>query len=228
MIRLLASVANLEEAESVVGLGVDILDLKNPSEGALGAWSSEGVRDAVEALKGQVLSATIGDLPMHPDLIVNAVRAMALSGVHYVKLGFFPGEAFGSVLAALKQLELNHAHLVAVLLADHPLDLGLIETLKATGFSGVMLDTADKSRGSLRDCRPDDFIGTFVKEARAHSLFCGLAGSLALADIEPLSRHEPDYLGFRGALCVGGRTQRLDASRLMTLKLEIERFSDTL
>ncbi|NDE57643.1 MAG: hypothetical protein EB071_12320, partial [Gammaproteobacteria bacterium] len=39
MIGLLASVANLEEAESVVGLGVDILDLKNPSEGALGAWS---------------------------------------------------------------------------------------------------------------------------------------------------------------------------------------------
>ncbi len=228
MIRLLASVANLEEAESVVGLGVDILDLKNPGEGALGAWSYEGVRDAVEALKGQVLSATIGDLPMHPDLIVNAVRAMALSGVHYVKLGFFPGDAFGPVLAALKQLELDHIHLVAVLLADHPLDLALIGTLKATGFSGVMLDTADKSRGSLRDCRSDDFIGAFVKEARAHALFCGLAGSLALGDIEPLSRHEPDYLGFRGALCVGGRTQRLDASRLMTLKLEIERFSDTL
>ncbi|NDG88570.1 MAG: hypothetical protein EBY15_11580, partial [Gammaproteobacteria bacterium] len=54
MIGLLASVANLEEAESVVGLGVDILDLKNPSEGALGAWSYEGVQDAVEALKGQV------------------------------------------------------------------------------------------------------------------------------------------------------------------------------
>ncbi|NDE34419.1 MAG: hypothetical protein EB012_06160, partial [Gammaproteobacteria bacterium] len=32
------------EAESVVGLGVDILDLKNPSEGALGAWSYEGVQ----------------------------------------------------------------------------------------------------------------------------------------------------------------------------------------
>jgi uncharacterized protein (UPF0264 family) len=228
VIGLLASVANLEEAESVVGLGVDILDLKNPSEGALGAWSYEAVREAVEALEGQVLSATIGDLPMHPDLIVSAVRAMALCGVHYVKLGFFPGDAFGPVLAALKQLELNHVHLVAVLLADQSLDLALIGTLKAAGFSGVMLDTADKSQGSLRDCRSDDFIGAFVKEARAHSLFCGLAGSLALADIEPLSRHEPDYLGFRGALCVGGRTQRIDSSRLMTLKSEIERFSDAL
>ncbi|NDE56585.1 MAG: hypothetical protein EB071_06875, partial [Gammaproteobacteria bacterium] len=103
---------SIGKAESVVGLGVDILDLKNPSEGALGAWSYEGVQDAVEALKGQVLSATIGDLPMHPDLIVSAVRAMALCGVHYVKLGFFPGDAFGPVLAALKQLELGNVHLV--------------------------------------------------------------------------------------------------------------------
>ena len=220
MVRLLASVAHLEEAEAVVGLGVDILDLKNPNEGALGAWSCDDVRIAVDALKGQVLSATIGDLPMRPDLIVSAVRAMALCRVHYVKLGFF--------LAAVKQLDLYEVHLVAVLLADHPLDLAVIRTLRESGFSGVMLDTADKSKGSLRHGRSDNFIGAFVEEAHAHSLLCGLAGSLTLADIEPLSRLGPDYLGFRGALCDGGRTQRLNPSRLMTLKAEMERLTDAL
>ncbi|TSA05606.1 MAG: hypothetical protein D4R76_00300 [Methylococcus sp.] len=228
MVRLLASVAHLEEAEAVVGLGVDILDLKNPNEGALGAWSFDDVRIAVDALKGQVLSATIGDLPMRPDLIVSAVRAMALCRVHYVKLGFFQGDPWGPVLAAVKQLDLYEVHLVAVLLADHPLDLAVIRTLRESGFSGVMLDTADKSKGSLRHGRSDDFIGAFVEEAHAHSLLCGLAGSLTLADIEPLSRLGPDYLGFRGALCDGGRTQRLNPSRLMTLKAEMERLTDAL
>lgn len=226
MIQMLASVANLAEAKTVADLGADILDLKNPNEGALGAWPLDEVITAVDSLKGHLLSATIGDLPMHPVLIVDAVRAMASSGVDYVKLGFFEGEAWEPVLTALKSEDLGSVRLVAVLFADHPFDLDLVRELRTFGFSGVMLDTADKSRGSLRRWRSTKFLETFVLEARAHSLFCGLAGSLTLEDIEPLSRCAPDYLGFRGALCTGGRNHALDGSRLKTIQAEMARVTD--
>jgi len=41
----------------------------------------------------------------------------------------------------------------------------------------------------------------FVRQARACGLLTGLAGSLKLADIQPLLKLGPDYLGFRSALC---------------------------
>ena len=52
MPKLLASVANLDEATLALDLGADILDLKNPAEGALGAWPVERLRAAVARFGG--------------------------------------------------------------------------------------------------------------------------------------------------------------------------------
>ena len=42
-------------------------------------------------------------------------------------------------------------------------------------------------------------------------MLCGLAGALRVEDIETLSPLQPDYLGFRSALCQQHRrTNRLD------------------
>ena len=53
-------------------------------------------------------------------------------------------------------------------------------------------------------------------------MLSGLAGSLGLADIAPLARHAPDYLGFRGALCKDGRTSTLDPERVRTVRTAID------
>ena len=53
-------------------------------------------------------------------------------------------------------------------------------------------------------------------------MLSGLAGSLGLADIAPLARHAPDYLGFRGALCKDGRTSTLDPERVRTVRAAID------
>ena len=67
MTLMLASVASLEEADQVLGLGADLIDLKDPSRGALGAWPPDRVREAVGRIAGcRTTSATIGDLPMCP------------------------------------------------------------------------------------------------------------------------------------------------------------------
>ena len=103
--------------------------------------------------------------------------------------------------------------LVAVLMADQGPDLALPAVLKEAGFFGVMLDTADKKAGSLRNHLGELQLAEFVRTARRHGLFCGLAGSLGLEDIAVLAAMRPDYLGFRGALCAGDRAGALDFGR---------------
>ena len=91
MTGMLASVENLAEARQVLEAGVDIIDLKSPSEGSLGALPLKTVGEIVQAIGGlHPLSATIGDLPMDPQRVFQAVEAMAGTGVDYVKIGLFP------------------------------------------------------------------------------------------------------------------------------------------
>jgi uncharacterized protein (UPF0264 family) len=210
-VRLLASVASLAEVEAALELGADILDLKDPASGALGAWSTGRLAQAVARVAGRrPVSATVGDLPMRPERLLDAARGTAGLGVDIVKIGFFQGGDQHGCAAALAAAAQEGIRLVAVLMADQKPDLALLSTLAAAGFFGAMLDTADKAGGGLRRHLPDSVLGGFVARARSLGLLTGLAGSLAVPDIAPLAALEPDYLGFRGALCAGGRTGGLD------------------
>jgi (5-formylfuran-3-yl)methyl phosphate synthase len=223
MTRMLASVADSEEALLAVELGADFVDLKNPAMGALGAWPLEKVRDAVERVGGKrPLSATIGDLPLEPESVQEAARAMAATGVDIVKVGFFAGGDAQGCIHALASLAERGVKLVAVIMADQDPDLGLVALLAKAGFTGAMLDTAGKRGGGLRSHLDDTALDAFVREARGHGLLTGLAGSLTLGDIAPLSALGPDYLGFRGALCRGDRTAALDPAAFRSVRTALD------
>ena len=92
MTLFLASVRNSEEAELVLGAGADIVDLKDPAKGALGAVDPATLRDTIRVIAGRApVSATVGDLPMDASSVTAAVQATAASGVDDVKLGVMPG-----------------------------------------------------------------------------------------------------------------------------------------
>ena len=81
MSKWLASVQSLEEAQALADCLPDILDLKNPAAGALGALSLDTVSDIVNWASGRCLvSATVGDLPMQAGIIADAVQRMAACG----------------------------------------------------------------------------------------------------------------------------------------------------
>jgi (5-formylfuran-3-yl)methyl phosphate synthase len=222
---LLASVATPEEAALALELGADILDLKRPAAGALGAWPVAEVRAAVARFGGgPPLSATIGDLPPAAALVVPAAEAMADSGVDYVKVGIFPGGDAYACVAALAPLAAG-TRLVAVLMADQRPDLALLPRLAGAGFAGAMLDTAAKRGGGLRRHLADGELARFVAAARANGLLCGLAGSLDLGDIAPLAALGPDYLGFRGALCGGRREDAIDPASFRSVRAAVSRAS---
>jgi uncharacterized protein (UPF0264 family) len=220
MTGMLASVNSIAEALLVLSANVDIIDLKQPASGALGALDSDLVEQIVTGIDGRCpVSATIGDLPMQPDLVFNAVKTMAKTGVDYIKIGFFPeGDWLGTV-NKLAELSQQNIALIAVLFADSQPDLSIVDSLKDAGFTGVMLDTMNKQNGSLLQTMEKTKIGQFVRLAKARQLLCGLAGSLKREDIPVLLPYLPDYLGFRGALCrQHDRTAQLNLVSITQIK----------
>lgn len=221
MTALLASVTTCEEAAMARDAGVDLIDLKDPTRGALGALSQERIHAILDTLDGHPTSATIGDLPLRGDTIAEAVRKIGQTGVDFVKIGFFPGDDLDETLDTLQSLTHDYS-LIAVLFADYMIALPLIDTLAGIGFKGVMLDTAGKGRGSLTQLKPLTFLERFVDTARQCGLLTGLAGSLRQRDIPLLLPLAPDYLGFRGALCrKNERTAELDPTRLARIRQAI-------
>jgi (5-formylfuran-3-yl)methyl phosphate synthase len=225
MTRMLASVATLEEVEQALSSGADLIDLKDPAQGALGAWPIGAIAAAVRLVGGRrPVSATIGDLPMRSMLVAEAAERTASTGVDIVKVGFFAGGDARLCICELGRLTVGGVKLVAVLFADQDPDLNLVPALAAAGFHGVMLDTADKRAGGLRDHLDHDELRGFVALARDAGLLTGLAGSLRLHDVAPLAALGPDYLGFRGALCRSDeRTAGLDPTAFQAIREALSR-----
>jgi uncharacterized protein (UPF0264 family) len=150
------------------------------------------------------VSATVGDLPEDPDVIVPTVAEATAIGVNIVKVGFFNiknREALLEGLAEQARTDID-IRIVAVFFADREPDpQEILANIADCGLMGVMLDTADKRGGGLRTYRTDLELAAFIRKARELGLVTGLAGSLGLEDIPPLLALAPDYLGFRGALC---------------------------
>jgi len=220
MNKMLASVNSLNEALIVQAEGVDIIDLKQPALGALGALDVSLVQSIVHSSAiNKPISATVGDLPMQADIIFKAVEAMAATGVDYVKIGFFPDSDWQPVIQKLSQLTQNGIQLIAVLFADQNPDISSIKYFSEAGFTGIMLDTMQKQQGSLVEVMSLSHIKNFVDSAKKHQLLCGLAGSLREKDIATLLPLSADYLGFRGALCQNHqRTATLNHQAVLDIK----------
>lgn len=202
MTGFLASVSSVDEARLVRSQGVDVIDLKDPNKGALGALDEDSVRSIAMLIDdGTTLSATIGDLPAYAAELETGVIKMHACGVDIVKVGVFDKSLSPFMLSALDRLTRRNIRIVLVLFAEfYPVDIDF-RRLQDTGITGVMLDTSDKASGNLREKLDDGILAEFVDNAKLAGLIAGLAGSLTREDIPPLLRVNPDYLGFRGALC---------------------------
>jgi len=218
MTLFLASVRDAAEAETALLANADIIDLKDPAQGALGAVDLETTRRVVALIAGRVpVSATIGDLPMQSEAIRYAVVERASCGVDYVKFGLFPGGDPQACFQALRPIA-PRVRLILVLFADALPAFDALAAAAKMGATGIMLDTADKHAGSLLTHLDASGIARFVAHAKAHGLMVGLAGSLKAADVPELLTLSPDLLGFRGALCRGGRSASLDAASCASIR----------
>lgn len=192
--RLLVSVRDPAEAEAARLAGADLIDAKDPDRGALGALDPDAVREIVARVAGGAVTSAVAD-PAPP-----AIAAMAATGVDWVKTGLDAGGR-GQTAAFRDLASAADGRLIAVLFAEDGPAAALVPALAQAGFAGAMIDTAGKDGARLPDLAPPADLAAFTQACRTHGLMSGLAGSLRVIDIAPLTEHGPDYLGFRGGLC---------------------------
>jgi uncharacterized protein (UPF0264 family) len=221
MVQLLVSVRDVDEALLAAGAGADLIDLKEPADGALGALAPERIAQIVSVLRlrypGLRISATTGDLPAQQAAeILRRVARVAACGVDYVKVGVWP-TAFAPAL--LDVLAAGPGCIVPVLVADDGVDQALVvHALERQAFPALMVDTAEKRRGSLLQRVPLTALAAFIGAVRSRGVLAGLAGSLRAEDAPALRALAPDFAGFRGAVSRGERTGTLDPGLVRELR----------
>ena len=223
--KLLVSVTNVEEALMALSAGVDIIDLKDPNVGALGALPFSIISEIVLAVnKRAVISSTVGE--SHQDIanLIEAIQQTSMLGIDIVKIAInltLANDLLHDVdfLYLVRQLAENNIKLVAVLFAEHNIDLNVLTKLKLLGFYGAMLDTAHKNGKSLIYYHSVNELKNFIKLCQKYQIVTGLAGSLYADSVIKLSNLKPNYLGFRGGVCHNfNRQHTLDINKVLEIQ----------
>ncbi len=223
MTGMLASVTSIQEAQLVLNENVDIIDLKNPEQGALGALNTHIVSAIVESIAGaSITSATIGDIEPNDPALYELIVSMANTGVDYVKVGLFTEHANECFVEVLNQAAKQNIKVIVVLFAENYTSLTSFEYLITSDIAGVMLDTKNKTDKNLLSLLNYQELDEFVRLAKSHGLVTGLAGSLRYEDINTLLDVEADYLGFRGALCSeSDRVKSIETKNIIKIRKAI-------
>jgi uncharacterized protein (UPF0264 family) len=235
-IRLMVSVTDLGEAEEALSGGADIIDVKNPREGALGAnlpWITKTIREITPA--NVELSATIGDMPNLPGTAALAALGAAELGADYVKIGMLGPtkaeevqEIAQTVATTLQKFDLE-AKLVVSGYADYRLQgcvspLLLPKVAAETGAWGVLIDVREKGVLGLLDHLSLDELRAFVDEGHRRNLNVALAGSLGKGDIGAVIDLGVDIVGVRRSVCSSEKgVIRVDERRVKEFARSLER-----
>lgn len=207
MTLLLISVTNSLEAQIAIDNGADIIDLKNPASGALGALPLKQIESILKTVNHQKkVSATIGDEPLETKVIAEKVRQLMKLKLDYIKIGIFEINTSNQLqlyecLDSLTRFVDDGAKLIAVLFAEYHYPKSMLADLKNAGFVGVMFDTVNKNGSTLFNHFSEESLSTFVKQTAKFSLLSGLAGSINIDHVDRLVSINPDYIGFRGGVC---------------------------
>ena len=228
--RLLVSVVDAAEARLALAGGVDVVDVKNPAEGSLGAPAPAVIAQVRAAVPAeQPLSVAIGDLPSLPGTAALAALGAARAGAAYVKIGLWGPSTTAdavAVLRAAREAVDGDAEVVAVAYADaarvpsRPLPpRDLVTAARDAGVSGCLLDTAVKDGRGLLAWLAPEALTEMVAEAHAAGLEMALAGELRAEDLPTVRATGADIAGVRSAACCDGRrTAPLDPDRIARLR----------
>ncbi len=214
--ELLVSAINLEEAKEAKLGGADILDVKNPKEGSLGAnfpWVIKQISDYAD--DKIIVSTTIGDVPYKPGTVSLAALGSAVSGSNYVKVGLYGTQNYNQALevmdAVVKTIKEYDESIVVVACgyAD-AYKVGSIlpeeipRVAKDSKSDIAMLDTYIKDGHRLTDHQTEEELKSFVQKSHDYGLKVALAGSVNKEDVPMLKRVGCDIMGVRGCVCSGG------------------------
>lgn len=224
MTRLLFSVINAVEAAQIKAFA-DVVDVKDPSKGPLGAPDVRVVAAALNEVGGAApVSASLGDAGFTAIAgQIELAKSFADEGVSMVKIAScLSPVGTEHVIKKIRDALPRRVKIVATAYADKsPPEslLGFVDIANRSGADGVLLDTSVKNGRTLFDHVDEDTLGAIVSAGRATGIFVALAGSLGFGDLARVARVNPDYAGFRSAISSNGRAAPgVDIAKALEIK----------
>ena len=211
MTGLLISVRNEDEARLALAGGADLIDVKEPEQGSLGAAEPAVWRAVLAAVAGRrPTSVALGELRLAPAPPAGAL----LAGCQYAKVGLagcgaWPAwprrwaELFQQLPPSVSPVAVAYADWVA---AEAPAPADVIEHAVRARCGAVLVDTYHKGSGDLFSHLTLTTLSKLVAGIRQQGLRVVLAGSLGPSSIRRALQAGPDYIAVRGAACAGPRT----------------------
>jgi uncharacterized protein (UPF0264 family) len=212
----------------VADAGVDLIDIKEPSRGSLGAATPIVWREVVDEINGAVpLSVALGefsDLSGFPSPSI-------LEGIQYVKCGFSncadQVECFRQWNEFTRDLPAQICP-VSVIYADwkqaaapSPSEvLGQSENALA-----VLVDTYLKDGSNLFDALSESELKEIIVQCQKRGQMVVLGGSLRGESIDRALGLRADFVAVRGAVCNENRSGEIDAKLVGELVKQVEQFN---
>jgi uncharacterized protein (UPF0264 family) len=226
MTRLLVSVRDADEALDALAGGTDLIDIKEPNVGSLGAAAPEMIRQIIQAVAGRCpVSVALGEL-----VDISEEDFSYCVGATYAKVGLAGTQQDPLWPARWKEVIERlpkGVHPVAVLYADYataaaPAPDLLLAHARSLDCAAVLIDTFDKSLGRLTQQWTIRELEELAARVRQMNMLFVVAGSLAATDLPMIEPLAADYIAVRSAVCESQRTGRLMCQLVEQLSAEIK------
>lgn len=211
--RLLVSVRSVGEAREALAGGCDILDVKEPANGALGMAGPSVIAEIAANVRLTAadvpVSAALGELrewetqrtsfPLSPELTFAKLGLAGMRG----------RSDWRALWDALRGRFHAAASWVAVVYADDepaqaPPPLEVVVAAAEAGCRIVLIDTFTKDGRSLLDFQSPSELQAIATVARQVGLQLALGGSFRAALLPQIVDIAPDIVAIRSAACRGG------------------------
>lgn len=221
MKRLLVSVRDAAEARIALDCGVDLIDIKEPNQGALGAADPSVWREVLGCIEGGVpVSCALGELTGAAQTAQHVPDGMA-----FIKVGLAGAatlEDWPDRWAKLLTTRPANCAAAAVVYADWrtaaaPTPEQVLEHAQRLGCTALLVDTFDKRHGHVFDHWPTTSLNEFLANASRAGLITLLGGGLTWNALEAAISTPADYLAIRGLACSGHRTNSIDKTACQQL-----------
>jgi uncharacterized protein (UPF0264 family) len=222
---LLVSVRSADEVAAALEGGADLIDVKEPTKGALGPAEAEVVAAVIDRVGGRVpVSAALGE--WSPNAITEAHWHLELK-LGYVKWGlanYTATPGWGEDLLDTRRELPVGMEMVAVAYADWERAKSIppaevVRFAKRFRFRAFLLDTHTKDGKTLLDFLKPAVVGELIESVRRVGVLAAVGGSLRPEQLKQLKGVAPDYYAVRTSACAAGKRDGvIDASRVRKWK----------
>jgi uncharacterized protein (UPF0264 family) len=224
MPKLLVSVRNVQEAALALAAGVDLVDIKEPARGPLGAATPEIIQEILrQADRRAQTSVAFGELLEYEcdnrlrGLLCRVKPAIA-HWPDYVKVGLSGCGSIANWPERWRQFLDGvppQTTPVAVIYADwsragSPPPAEVIAQARTLQSTAVLIDTYDKQGPGLLRLHCVAMVQSLIDEIHAARMEVAVAGQLTLEDALAIAPLRPDYIGVRSGVCRSDRNGDID------------------